>query len=611
MLYWLVALAIGTHMPDPAGSPQVFRVRDFGAIADGRTDSTAAVNAAIAAAKACGGPAEVRFDRGTYRLTASGRHGYCIPISQAADLTVRGSGNATRIVIASPDAGAFMVGLSRNVTIRDLSVDYDPAPFLQGVVRTVSVDEGWFDLEVAPGYTTPDAPNFINAMEPYGKWGMIMDPAVRRIRAGTPDHYMTPKWEHREGRIWRFFTPEEHYRLGLRHMRVGDSYVHLARGYGGTFLAQGCEGITIENVTVYASPGLAVGLVGNKGTIRVRKLEVRFAPGTDRLLSTNADGVHCQQNRSGPIIEDCYFEGMADDAINIYAPPNTLLEKRAEKEWLVSPNCLILPGDRLSVLDPKTGIVRGTVKALTVSPEGRAFRIGLDRDVEGAVAGPDHRSADTLYNLDACGAGFRISRNRMNGNRRYGCLIRAGDGVIENNVFTDTTGAGVTLVNEPDWPEGPIPWNVTIRHNRFVRGGTCLGYADGGHGALHARASRLGHGLADMPALRDIRIEDNTFEDCLGPAVYVSAAIGPRIANNAFGAKAEARAKATPAIIIERSRGAVIENNRVKDRRETTGAGVVIMPDVAPGAEGVVLKGNRIEVRPSAIPVEDRRAPKR
>jgi hypothetical protein len=65
--------------------------------------------------------------------------------------------------------------------------------------------------------------------------------------------------------------------------------------------------------------------------------------------------VHCQQNRSGPVIEDCYFEGMADDAINIYAPPNVLREIREPTQWLVSPGCLILPGDRLQVLDPQTG----------------------------------------------------------------------------------------------------------------------------------------------------------------------------------------------------------------------------------------------------------------
>jgi hypothetical protein len=73
--------------------------------------------------------------------------------------------------------------------------------------------------------------------------------------------------------------------------------------------------------------------------------------------------VHCQQNRDGPVIEDCYFEGMADDAINIYAPPNVLREIREPTQWLISPGCIVLPGDRLQVLDPQTGRVRGEVRA--------------------------------------------------------------------------------------------------------------------------------------------------------------------------------------------------------------------------------------------------------
>ena len=93
----------------------------------------------------------------------------------------------------------------------------------------------------------------------------------------------------------------------------------------------------------------------------------------------------------------------------------------------------------------------------------------------------------------------------MRGNRRYGCLLRAGGGVVENNTFEDTTGAGVVLTNEPDWPEGPVPWGITIRGNRFLCGGTCLGYADSPHGAaLWVRLTRLGHGLAEAESIRAV-----------------------------------------------------------------------------------------------------------
>ncbi|MEK7674523.1 MAG: right-handed parallel beta-helix repeat-containing protein [Verrucomicrobiota bacterium] len=605
----LAATFVSAVSLSAAVPPRVFHVRDFGAKADGITDSGAAIRAAIAAARTSVPPAEVVLDAGTYRVRAEDPRGYCFPIHQATNLVMRGAGKATKIVITNPAAGAFSFGLCRQVSLHNLAVDYDPVPFLQGTVRAVDVKAGSFDLEVEAGYPTPDAESFLKATEPYGKWGMIMDPATRRIRSGTPDHYMTPRWERREDRVWRFFAADEHHRRNLAHMRVGDAYVHLARGYGGAVLAQGCDGIRIENVTVHASPGLAVGLVGNRGEIVVRGLEVRFAPGTTRLLTANADGVHCQQNRSGPVIENCYFEGMADDAVNIYAPPNVLREVRSPTQWLVSPGALVLPGDRLQVLDPKTGRLRGEVKVVDVKVEQRAFLLTLDQPLEGAGPGADHRTADTLYNLEACGAGFQIRRNHMNGHRRYGCLLRAGGGVVEDNTFEDTTGAGVVLTNEPDWPEGPVPWGITIRRNRFLRGGTCLGYAGSSHGAaLAVRSTRLGHGLAEAEAIRDVVIDNNDFQDQGGAAVFVGGARNVTLRDNRITAAsgAELRGKGA-AIRIERSSGVAVLNNTVSDPRPGTTAAVEIGPDVKPGQAGARLSGLKASLAPEAKQMIDRR----
>jgi len=364
-------------------------------------------------------------------------------------------------------------------------------------------------------------------------------------------------------------------------------------------------------VVVHASPGLAVGLVGNRGEILVRGLEVRFAPGTTRLLTANADGVHCQQNRAGPIIEQCYFEGMADDAINLYAPPNVLLEIRSPTQWLVSAGSLVLPGDRLQVLEPMTGRVRGEVETLEVKPESRALLLTLHKSLEGAVAGADHRSADTLYNLDACGAGFQIRRNRMVGNRRYGCLLRAGGGIVEDNDFEDTTGAGVVLTNEPDWPEGPIPWGITIRRNRFLRGGTCLGYADSPQSAaLVVRATRLGHGLAEAEAIRDVTIEGNEFTDQAGADLFVGGAKQVMIKGNRIQAAAGVELRRRGAVIlIERSSGVTLLENTVSDPRPGILQAIEIGPDVATGEVGVRISDLNAKLAPETKPVRDRRPP--
>lgn len=610
-LWFIVAVAccVSPAAVRAATPERVFAVRDYGAVPDGKTASGKGIRAAIEAAIAAGG-GEVVLEAGIYRVGPDGSGGNCFPVRQATNLVVHGAGKDTHIVVTDPAAGAFHIGLGKNVVLRDFTIDYDPVPFCQGTIRAMDVVGGSFDLEVETGYPTPDAANFVNAHEPYGKWGMIFDRSTRRIRSGTPDHYMTPRWEHREGRVWRFFTADEHHRRNLTHMRVGDAYVHLARGYGGAVLAQGCDGIRIENVTVHASPGLAVGLVGNRNEIVVRGLEVRFAPATKRLLTANADGVHCQQNRRGPVIEDCYFEGMADDAVNIYAPPNVLREVRSPTQWLVSPGCLVLPGDRLQVLDPRSGRIRGEVKALDVRAEGRALLLTLEHPIDSAVPGADHRTADTLYNLDACGAGFVIRRNHINGHRRYGCLLRAGAGLVEENRFEDTTGAGIVLTNEPDWPEGPVPWAITIRCNRFLRGGTCLGYADSPHGAaLVVRATRLGHGLAEAEAIRDVQILDNEFIDCLGAALFVGGATHVTLTDNRIHASAEADLRRTgPAIRVERSCGVVLDRNAVSDPRPGTTAAVQLAPDVRPGESGVRITALEAKLAPGATAVADERA---
>lgn len=588
-------------------STNQYHIRNYGALPEAECGE--AIRKAIQAAIDSGSPAEVVLGAGTYRVEAAGPRGYCFPIQNAGNLVIRGEGRDTKLIVTNPACGVFSLALCQRTTLRDLTIDYDPLPFCQGKVRAVDVEAGWFDLEIDDGYATPDAENFVKAQEPYGKWGMIIDPATRRIRSGMPDHYMTPRWEHQQGRTWRFFTEQEHYRRGLQYMQVGDSYVHLARGFGGAVLAHGCEDLRIENVTVHASPGLAVGLVANRGAIVVNGLQVRFAPGSARLLSTNADGVHCQQNRSGPIIENCYFEGMADDAINIYAPPNVLREVRSPTEWLVSPNCLVLPGDRLQVLDPKTGRIRGEVKAVNVKPEGRAFLLTLDKQFDGVVPGADHESADTLYNLDACGAGFQIRNNHMNGNRRYGCLLRAGGGVVADNVFEDTTGAGVVLTNEPNWPEGPVPWGITIRSNRFLRGGTCRGYADTPQGAaLTVRSVRLGHGLAEAEGIHGVVVEDNEFVDRAGTAIFVGGARDVQLVNNRITATEQAeRRRPGSDVFVERSSQVLIRDNVISDPRPETKGAVEIGAGVAAGEAGVRIESLKAAIAPESRPVIDRR----
>jgi len=188
-----VVLAAAALAPLAGAEARVFHVRDFGAVPDRATECGDARRAAIRSAMEAGPGSEVVLEARTYRVSPAGERGYCFPIQRAAGLTVRGVGVDTKVVVADPAAGAFPLGLGRAIVLRDLTIDYDPVPFCQGTVLAMDPEAGSFDLEIEAGYPTPDATNFVDAIEPYGKWGMIIDRQTRRIRAGTPDHYMTPR----------------------------------------------------------------------------------------------------------------------------------------------------------------------------------------------------------------------------------------------------------------------------------------------------------------------------------------------------------------------------------------------------------------------------------
>jgi hypothetical protein len=68
---WIDAGALELRKPAPAYQAQRLDVRAFGAVGDGKTDSTAAVNAALAAAAAAPGGGTVYFAAGRYLLNAA------------------------------------------------------------------------------------------------------------------------------------------------------------------------------------------------------------------------------------------------------------------------------------------------------------------------------------------------------------------------------------------------------------------------------------------------------------------------------------------------------------------------------------------------------------
>jgi len=561
----LAVLALGTGMAATAAETEkVFRVGDFGATPDDGSDAGPGIRAAIEAAKAAGPGASVVLEAGVYTVaSAAGRGGVCLPLDGCEGVTVRGQGSATEIVVTNPRYQVFHLNACRDTVVRDFVVDYDPPPFTQGTIVSVDLEGETFEYELQEGFPSLAEPWFAECPEPYGKWGMLFDREERRLKTGAPDHLFMTRWEPVSGRVWRMH-PAEGQKGKIRAMEPGDPFVYMARSGGAVVFFNGCADCMVEGVTIHASPGLAMALVGNE-QVTVRGVKILFREGTDRLLTTDADGVHCQQNRKGPIIESCLFEGMADDSINIYCPPNVVLEAPSPTELVVRKHTRMRDGDRFQVYDARAGRMVGEATAVKAADEGGTYRLTLDQPVEGVTPGKDHTDADCVYNLSACGAGFVIRNNTFRLHRRHGIYLRAGAGLVEHNTIERVAGFGISISNEPNWPEGPVPWGITVRNN-FVRGvGYAAGYAGSPLGAgIQAQSAKLGHAPAAERAARDFTFESNTIVDPPGSGFYLGALTGAVLRDNTVVYPDAPRVHdgAAP-VIVRNADGVVVEGLRI------------------------------------------------
>jgi hypothetical protein len=510
----------------PTAAPVVVSPREFGGVPDDDDDDRQALRVALAKAAAEPGGV-VELEPGTYRIDASDG-GYHLTISGASGLRI--AGNGARLLMQNPGSGGLLVHNSRDVEITDLTIDYDPVPYSQGTITAIDTQAGTFDLAVDPGYPHPRALLFLRAPLCFGTV-RIRETAMLREDVG--DHLMIAKWEplEEEG-LYRARLDPGHYRDQLTRVQAGDAFVYVARSGGGAVDVHGSSNVLIENVTVHASPTSAVTLL-RADSVTVRGLRVEIAPETGRLNSTNADGVHCQQARIGPRIEISHFEGMSDDAINIYTVPNLVQQVYDDTRIGVSGAGQMRADDLLEIWDPIEGALRGHAIIERIGAEAGLTVVTLDRPIADMRAGADYRTADHVYNRDACGEGFAIVGNTFQNHRRYAIFIKSGDGLIEGNTIRNLSGNGIVIANEPDWPEGPMSRAITIRDNLIEHVGFSGSYGlQPDAAAIHIKGNKLGFGLAAWRGQRDILIEGNTIRDWPRNAIYLGSAAGVVLRDN-------------------------------------------------------------------------------
>ena len=439
------------------------------------------------------------------------------------------------------------IGFNRctNVTLRGLTIDYDPLPFTQGKIVALGKDKSTVEFELFDGY--PD-----NELEERIE---IFDPATRELRRAS--YYGWREFERTGPRRYRISKGENYrYRPEVDTERVGDFLVtnnqFPSRSSEHAVVLSGCINVRIEDVTLYAAP--IFGFLENDcdgSTYRRCKID-RRDPADDpvkraepRLRSLNADAYHSKSATKGPAILSCTAHFQGDDCVNINGHYYYVAGSHGKTLRLVAsrqPNIAVAdpveflpyrgsrPADAVAVSiapDPaplseaekafirKLGMVE-RVRAQFLRDRVKVYTLTMDREVS-LPAG------SAVCSSRRVGNGFVVKDCDFGDNRSRGILIKASHGEVTGNRITKSRMAAVLISPEFHWMEAACSSDVVVKDNMITGvGETPIRIlAPGGNG----RPLLAG-------AHRNISILNNRIEGCPWPLIEVTSTTGLIVEGN-------------------------------------------------------------------------------
>ena len=422
------------------------------------------------------------------------------------DFTIEGAGTK---LLFSGFISPFNLERCRNVTIRDLSIDYARTFHSEGIVRAAG--PGWLDVEFPEEYVCDLSDGCLRFLDDEGTVypfsSLLEFDAVKREPAFHVDDYWLAKHtivaRQQPGGLVRIFRDD--LKAGIGNVMVFGAARRLNPG----FTISDSEGIAIRDVNLYHCGGMGV-IAQRSRDIELHRLRVVPAPGKGRVISITADATHFV-NCGGYIrLLDCTFENQKDDATNIHglympvdsmtAPDRALLRWGHAGQYGVD---FLVPGMRVEVVD---NMNLETYAHLTVESVNRINKNYTE--VKFAEPLPERAGKSHLIAADEDYPEVLVRGCRMSGNRARGLLLGSrGRIVIERNYF-HIAGAAVLFEGDGNyWFEQSGVRDVSIRDNVFENcnygslgwGNACIAV---GSGIPERRQSRY-H--------RHIRIENNVF----------------------------------------------------------------------------------------------------
>ena len=445
---------------------------------DSGLDARPLLQAAIQYAVNNGVP-KIMADPGAYWFLTAQRSDRYLVLNQISDLTIDLQGSDIYL------KNNFMIGFDlescQRVTLSNFTIDFVQLPFTQ--VQLTGVDGRTLGYQTIGNWPSPTTLRSKSGGTDY--WGMV-------FRGGVvpPNSNRLPLAAPRDAANLTVLTQSSPWTQPavLNTYQPGDIVVVMLKDGDATILVNDGDGVVLSGIDIYASGTLGVQLNATRNST-VSRVRVMPRPGTDRLISTNADGIHLSFMQAGNRIQSCYLNRTMDDAIAVSSAFVAFVDRATSANTVVvnrNFGTRVPNGTPLAFVNPKTGETLGYVQLVGQNPPYDA-------------AGSTSQAATYTFDNDlpplqtGFGVVFTAAANRGAGS------------VIESNLIEDILFARGIFI-------GGVS-GVTVQKNT-VRRTNCGGIV------VH-------HDLAGYPsaANQDLQIIGNTVDSAIGPTAVGTGAI--------------------------------------------------------------------------------------
>lgn len=492
-------------------------VTQFGAVPNDGKDDTEAFLAAFRTVQT-NSEKVIKIPKGRYNLRANGNPNnpnMLFSVAHMDGLRIRGPGAE---LMMSGTGGIFTFAECQNIVVEGLTVDWERPPFSQGTV--IATASNYFDVEIEKKFP-------VKGGEPVGAFmsyhpdtrlpdglGMDVYDAVERTELLRPQVLRV--------RLKRNIPVPVGTLLVLRHQVYGP----------GVFRFHRCGDVRVSDVTVFTTAGMA--LVGGVSTnISLKRFNVLLRPGSGRMMSATADATHFSGCKGTLTLEDCIFEGMGDDGLNVKSGVYLIVNERVDDRTVLCQHNLKGPdlpdaGDVIELYHPDTLLPFSTNRVRSARIDAGSQNV--HRVTFESPLPAEFRVGDALGNASRI-AKLRMRRCTVRANRARGVLCQTRDAVIEDCTFRNCTGPGVLVMTElVHFHESIGTRNVTVRNNLFEN---CNQGAATAEAALATLAWLKNFTYPPQPGVhRDVRFEGNRIIGTANSAIFAVGVDGLTIRSN-------------------------------------------------------------------------------